>query len=109
MKYTVDVTIPDDPAMLVSLWNSYCDQVGNMDDHIFCMYELDALMDGMSPTEIIDCIDSNMFCTHDDYFVVDNDDWVSFDDPTDYIDILKMVCFFNNEDLTDPALYELDE
>lgn len=109
MKYTVDVTIPDDRAMLVSLWNSYCDQVGNTDDHIFCMSELNAVMDGMSPAEIIDCIDSNMFCTYDDYFVVDNGDWVSFDDPTDYIDILKMVCFFNNEDLTDPALYELDE
>lgn len=38
---------------LIELHNSYCEAAGYEDDRIYSMYELDELLEGMTPTDIL--------------------------------------------------------
>ena len=38
---------------IVALHNDYCDAAGYEDDRIYSMYELDELLDGRTPTDIL--------------------------------------------------------
>lgn len=50
----------------VEIWNDYCEETNNLDDHIFCMEEFDEVFQYSTPTEIVELIGS--FSTDDDYF-----------------------------------------
>ena len=38
---------------IVELHNSYCESAGYEDDHIYSMYELDEILEGRTPTDIL--------------------------------------------------------
>lgn len=41
-----------DDSEVVSLWNEYCDEIGDVDGFAYLMDEFDELMEGKSPWEI---------------------------------------------------------
>lgn len=56
---------------IASIWNDYCDSVGYGDDRVYCMDELDDLLDGMKPIDILLLgVNSSIFWS-DDYFRFD--------------------------------------
>lgn len=68
----------------VSAWNEYCCRNYCMDECIYSMQDLDELISGRKPSEIIDLADSN-FSVHDEYFAFDRNGYlVSEDSPEDF-------------------------
>lgn len=81
--YIVDVIGELDEQKLVAVHNEYCDYVGYYDDIIYYMCELDELMCGLTPLEILDRCDD--IDTSDDYFHDTLYGVESISDPYDYI------------------------
>ena len=42
-----------DDDELIALHNNYCEAAGYEDDRIYCMYELDDILEGRTPTDIL--------------------------------------------------------
>lgn len=81
------------PADLVSINNEYCQKINDMESYIYYMEELDDFMIGMSPTEILEAVDSD-FTTSDRFFkdgiygmesTSSPEDWMDFDDIAQYV------------------------
>lgn len=53
---------------IVELHNSYCDAAGCMDDRIYSMWELDELLEGRTPTDILCRGFHGDFNPHHEYF-----------------------------------------
>ena len=81
---------------IVELHNSYCEAAGYEDDHIYSMYELDEILDGRTPTDILCRSFYGNFNPRHDFFWFNNscnlvsadyitDIDVSVDDIADYI------------------------
>ena len=53
---------------IVELHNSYCEAAGYEDDRIYSMYELDELLEGRTPTDILSMGFYGDFRPHHDFF-----------------------------------------
>ena len=53
---------------IVELHNSYCEAAGYDNDHIYSMYELDELLEGRTPTDILSMGFYGDFRPHHDFF-----------------------------------------
>ena len=53
---------------IVELHNSYCESAGYEDDHIYSMYELDEILEGRTPTDILSMGFYGDFRPHHDFF-----------------------------------------
>lgn len=56
-----------DEATYICAWNEYCDNINATEDRIEDMDSLDDLLSGLTPSEVINAIDSDFSLT-DDYF-----------------------------------------
>lgn len=96
---------------LVEVWNEYCDNNRCYDDKIEYMDDFDCLMEGNSPTKILESVAKD-FSTYDDYFKFGIYGCKSFGDPSDYIyfDDLANYILDNDEDFDNNGIREfLDE
>lgn len=96
-----------DDNTLLQLHNDYCDHNKYYDDHIYYMSELDDLLYGKTPSEVIDLaggIDTNA-----DYFQYTIYGIQSFDNVSDYVDLDALADYIidNDEDLNDYELREI--
>ena len=53
---------------IVELHNSYCEAAGYEDDRIYSMYELDEILEGRTPTDILSMGFYGDFRPHHDFF-----------------------------------------
>ena len=53
---------------IVELHNSYCEAAGYEDDRIYSMYELDEILEGRTPTDILSIGFYGDFRPHHDFF-----------------------------------------
>ena len=53
---------------MVALHNAYCEAAGYEDDRIYSMYELDELLEGRTPTDILSMGFYGDFRPHHDFF-----------------------------------------
>ena len=53
---------------IVALHNTYCDAAGYEDDRIYSMYELDEILEGRTPTDILSMGFYGDFRPHHDFF-----------------------------------------
>ena len=53
---------------IVALHNDYCEAAGSEDDRIYSMYELDELLEGRTPTDILSMGFYGDFRPHHDFF-----------------------------------------
>lgn len=73
----------------VSAWNTYCEKSNYPDDRIFHMVEIDDVLAGDKPSEILQIID--VFDFRDDYFAFTGLGYiVTFNNPFDYLSFDKM-------------------
>lgn len=96
-----------DDQTLLQLHNDYCDHNKYCDDHIFYMAELDDLLYGKTPSEIIDI--AGGIDTNDDYLRYTIYGVQSFDNVSDFIDLDALAEYIidEDEDLNDDELREI--
>ena len=84
-----------DDSSLLSIWNEYC---GN-DDCVYPMDELDELLGGMAPSEILRASYYGYFNPNDDYFKYNSrGNLVSTNSISEWIDIEELaMCIDENE------------
>lgn len=56
---------------IASIWNDYCDEVNYGDHRVYCMDELDELLYGMRPTDILSLGANSTIYWSDDWFTFD--------------------------------------
>lgn len=96
-----------DDQTLLELHNDYCDHNSYYDDHIYYMSDLNELLYGKAPSEIIDLAgDIN---TNDDYLQYTIYGVQSFDRISDYVDLDALADYIidEDEDLNDDELREI--
>lgn len=68
-----------DDSEMVALWNEYCEANNYYDDYIE-WNDIDELLYGCKPSEVLDKVDNNNYSQSDKYCVVDGwGEYVSFD------------------------------
>ena len=67
-KNLVDYINSMNTDAIVELHNSYCEAAGHEDDRIYSMYELDELLEGRTPTDILSMGFYGDFRPHHDFF-----------------------------------------
>ena len=96
---------------LVTLWNDYCVERGDIDNYIERMGSLNESMYGMSPTEILESVQRDFNTCHN-YFICGCYGWESFDDPEEHIyksDIINYMIDCNEYFGLDDLEREIDD
>lgn len=71
-------------------WNTMCENVSDYERVIFHMSEFDDVMDGKTPTEILDSVYDD-FSTYDNYFCNSIYGLISFSDIYDIVDTDELI------------------
>ena len=104
---------------IIALHNDYCENSGYMDDFVYSMEEIDEMLNGKTPDEILNMSFYGDFKPCDDYFTFDGyGNLVSFDCASDskspiYIDDIARYVDDNDDSLgasdIDDILLEYEE
>ena len=99
---------------IVALHNDYCEAAGYDNDHIYSMYELDELLEGRTPTDILSMGFYGDFRPHHDFFWfngygnLESADYIT-DMPIFAIDIANYILSEEDSLGDDEIQYILDE
>lgn len=97
---------------IVDIWNRYCEECNYYDDRIEYMSELDELLYGMKPMDIINTFCDSAFNVNDDYFWFNGcGNPVSSNDPFEAVDVYSLARYIESheEDFGYPEIAEILE
>jgi hypothetical protein len=97
---------------IVEVWNRYCEDCNYYDDRIEYMSELDELVCGMKPMDIINTFCDSAFNVNDDYFWFNGcGNPVSSNDPFDQVSVYDLAVHIEDyeEDYGIPEIAEILE
>ena len=99
-----------DESDIISMWNERCDNTCYDDEYIYSMGDFDELMNGKSPSDIVDALDSN-FDLGDDYIRFTIWGVESFSDIYDIVDDGELIDYMleNDEDFYNSDIREVLE
>ena len=110
MRNKIKEYLACDCNFIVGIHNEYCDANNDPDARIYCMDELDEILDGKTPTQILMMMHFGNFNPMDEYFRFDGygnlestdfpENWIYLDDIVDYI-------IDNNDSLNDDRIEEI--
>ena len=81
-----------DDCDMMYYWNTMCENVSDYERIIYDMSELDDMMYGKTPTEILECV-SEDFATYDNYFCDGIYGLESFSDIYDIVDTDELIVY----------------
>ena len=82
---------------IICAWNQRCESYNDWEQYIYPMDSFDELMNGQSPTEIVEALGDG-FSTADDYFCDDIYGLKSFDDIYEVADDSELLDYILDED-----------
>lgn len=107
LVYLLD-KLPDDEA--VTVWNAYCQEIDDPDGEIYEMDDLNWLLEGKSPIEVLDSVSADFDNRNSNYIKIDNMGyWNNVEDVADEIDTNEIAryCVENDVDLDNEEIREV--
>ena len=98
------------PVQLVAIWNSYCQEINDPDGEIYEMEDLNWLLEGKSPIEVLDSVSDDFDTRNSNYIKLNNGVyWDNVERVKDEIDTYEIAryCVENNMDLDNEEIREV--